>query len=392
VLQIASAAISRVFIASDGDPSYNIRHTAFMRFWTKPFEKSGFESVMAEVSRYPGVLPLSDVLHLAKNFRSRLLKYELTFCWGSLTTSIHHEKLRQVLGYGPPLTDLTATGKMRDFYPLVMMRVDNVIALMDHGAHAEAVALLPLSLCLNGVRLETITTQTRCEMLQISFLIVWELLKGRRSVAYQCPEKGVPGSQTRPFTSQWTITFLNTVLLLSAALRNYNRLAVDRLGTHPLENFFGSVRPGVHDVNTADQMIRRIAQTELVREADWHLGLEDSIRARVNLPGVRIGDPARDTLITPVDMPLSLEARKVAMLCLKAVHTAQRILSEDEQLGYLQVQEYLRGLDSAARRSRLRTEVDHHFIATSAARIVTLLEAHSWPGPSPCPSDRRSDE
>jgi hypothetical protein len=159
-----------------------------------------------------------------------------------------------------------------------------------------------------------------------------------------------------------------------------------------LENFFGSVRLGVHDINTADQMIRRIAQTELVREADWHLGLEDSIRARVNLAGVRIGDPATDTRITPVDMPLSLDARKVAMLCLKAVHTAEGILSEDEQLSYLRVQEYLRGLDSAARQSRLRTEVDHHFIATSSARIVTLLEAHSWPGPSSCPSDRRSDQ
>jgi hypothetical protein len=194
-------------------------------------------------------------------------------------------------------------------------------------------------------------------------------------------EKGVPGGRTRPFTSQWTVRLLKTLLLLSFALRNYNQLALDRF-----------VRMGVHDVNTGDRMIRRIAQIDIIREADWNLGLGDSIRARVNLAGVRIGDPATDAVVAPVDVPLSLEACQVAIICLKAVDAAQGILSEDEQLGYLQVQGYLRGLDSAARRSRLRTEVNYHLISTSVARIVTILEVHSWPGPSRCPSDGCSHE
>jgi hypothetical protein len=127
----------------------------FMRFWTRQCETTGFESVLSELSRYSAILRLNDLLHLGKHFRSRLLKYELTLCWGSLRASINRERLRQVLGYGPPLTDTTATGKMSDFDPLMIMRLDNVIALMEHGAHAEALALLPLSLCFGAIRLET---------------------------------------------------------------------------------------------------------------------------------------------------------------------------------------------------------------------------------------------
>jgi hypothetical protein len=377
VLQIARAAISRVFVASDGDPSYNNRHAEFMKFWTKQYEKSGLDSVFTELIQYSGVFPLSDLLHLGKNFRNRLLKYELTFCSGRFSTSINHQRLRQILGYGPPLNDMTATGKMRDFYPLVIMRLENVIALMEQNAHAEAVALLPLSFCFNAIRLETITTQTRFDMLCISFMLVWELLKARTSAAHQCPEKSAPGAQTTLFTSQWTTRFLNTVLILLFALQNYDRLALDRLGTHPLENFFGSVRLGVHEINTADQMIRKIAQTDVVREADWALGLEESIRSRVNLAGVRVGDPAADAGITHVEMPVGLEAGTIAKLCLKAAHTAQGALSEDDQVRYLQVQEYLKALDCAACRSRLRSETSHYLIATSASRIVTLLKSHS---------------
>jgi hypothetical protein len=89
--------------------------------------------------------------------------------------------MREILRLGAPLTDLSQIGKMRDAYPLVIARVEHVIQLFQEDANAEAVAWLPLCLCFNAIRLDTITRETRDFMLQISWHMVWELDDRKKS-------------------------------------------------------------------------------------------------------------------------------------------------------------------------------------------------------------------
>jgi hypothetical protein len=79
IIAITQSHVARVFLASDGDPSYNNRHHEFMAFWEDIYEKWGFERVLMSLKDYLGVVPLSDLLHLAKNFRNLFLKHLLTF-------------------------------------------------------------------------------------------------------------------------------------------------------------------------------------------------------------------------------------------------------------------------------------------------------------------------
>jgi hypothetical protein len=67
VIEITCCRISRVFLASDGNPSDNDRHHVFMNFWEPIYEQRGLARVLTELKGYRRILPLSDMLHLGKN-------------------------------------------------------------------------------------------------------------------------------------------------------------------------------------------------------------------------------------------------------------------------------------------------------------------------------------
>jgi hypothetical protein len=153
VLKTAKTFIKSEFIASGGDPCYNQRHHELMKFWTDVPKTSNRDQAVKRIPEYLKPLPLRDLLHLAKNFRIGFLKYLPSFSCGGSTRLVNHGKVLEVLGLGPPLTDLTQVGKMKAGYPLTIMRTENIVALIEQDATAEAVALLPLSFCLSAIRL-----------------------------------------------------------------------------------------------------------------------------------------------------------------------------------------------------------------------------------------------
>jgi hypothetical protein len=79
ILALIQSLISGWFIASDDDSSYYQRHKTFMGFSEPIYQGFGLDRTLAGLKLYPHVMPLSDLLHLGKNFRTRFLKYELTF-------------------------------------------------------------------------------------------------------------------------------------------------------------------------------------------------------------------------------------------------------------------------------------------------------------------------
>jgi hypothetical protein len=87
-------------------------------------------------------MPLSDLLHLRKNFRTQFLKHELTFVYGGASSSINQDRVRAILDLAAPLTDLSQVGKICDACPLVLTRIENILQLTNQNAFPEAVALL----------------------------------------------------------------------------------------------------------------------------------------------------------------------------------------------------------------------------------------------------------
>jgi hypothetical protein len=379
VLAIARSRISRVFIASDGDPSYNKRHHIFMEFWEAIYAQWGLERVVAELKTYDGIPPASDMLHLAKCFRTRFLKYPLTFTLGSFSESSSPSRMREILGLGAPLTDLTQVGKMRDAYPLVITRVEHINKLFQRGAIAEAVAWLPLSLCFNAIRLDNITRETRLFMLRISFFLVRILYESKES-GLDTNSETSKKKKTTIFTSQWSVWFSDTVLLLIFSIENYASLAIDHLSTQALENFFGFVRMDSHDINTPKEMTNMIVHTDIVNEANRVLEIDQTVPGRSNLAGVHIDEqPPRGTVYDIAFADL-LPSETIVSICLNAVHAAHDSLGPDEQVAFLQFRQYLTALQTAADHSCISNEINRRFIFGSESRIARLIISHGRAG------------
>jgi hypothetical protein len=249
IIAIARSPIFRVLIASDGDTSYNNRHRIFMQYWETQHGQYGLEQVLTRLQTYQGDLPLSDMLHLAKHFRTRFLKYLLTFAHGRFSKSIDVSKMRRILKLGAPLTEFSRVGKMRDVYPFVISRVHHIIVLFQKGGHAEAVVWLLLRLCFNAIRLENSTPATRPFMLRISFFLVRIIYESKKAGLDKNSETSKEKKITL-FTFQWSIRFQGTVLLYIFAIENYSSLAIDHRSTHALENAFGFVKVDSQDANT----------------------------------------------------------------------------------------------------------------------------------------------
>jgi hypothetical protein len=316
---------------------------------------------------------------MAKNWRVRLLQFLLTFVFDGVKTTIDHEKMLDILGRGPAFTDLTPLGKMRDAYPLAMMRLENMVALIENHAIAEAVAMLPLSLTLNAVRLETIPPATRTRLLRISFFLVRKLYELKQNGSDPSPETTNTEKNQRItiFLSSWSQRFLDTVLDLILCIEEHRHIALDRVGTHPTETFVGTLRMDVHDVNTPDEMERSIAHTDIVNDAYRDLGLAVKVRNRISVGGVRIGDTAPPAKTFHVGLPEDLTPSLIAGICLKAVHIGPEappnLLTDEEEVLFWQFVQYLKDLVKAADASATNNEINQRFISGSGGKIRTHL-------------------
>jgi hypothetical protein len=355
----------------------------FMAVWVREFIKHGLDYVLEFLDAYLGIIPLSDLLHLGKNFRTRFLEHLLIFMFSWVNVKIDLERVRGILTLKAPLLDLSPLGKMRDAYPLVLMRVENIVTLIENDAIAEAVALLPMALCFDAVRLETIPRETRFDLLQIAFFLVCALYELRELGIDTNPEKPAKGSPASIFTSQWTVRFLDTSLSLMLCVKKYIKLALDRVSTHPEENFFGYVRWDSGDINTSGQMLRTISQTDIVKEAERSLGVEENVRKRTNLAGVHYDDENPNTKILDIRLSVGLNPEAIAGICLDIVGVASpsegHYTSEWVQVSFLRIVEYFKMIVRAERASQTSSEKDQHFICGSGSRIISGFAAHRPP-------------
>jgi hypothetical protein len=102
---------------------------------------------------------------------------------------------------------------MRDIYPFAITRIENILELIDQNAFPEAIALLPLSLYFHAIPLETITRETRIDLLRTAFFLVWPLYELKIRGIDKNPEETSKGGKRTIFISEWVVRFLNTVLL-----------------------------------------------------------------------------------------------------------------------------------------------------------------------------------
>jgi hypothetical protein len=215
---LAMAKIPVRGIASDGDKCYNARHERFFNFWNVVERREGIRAALGHIATYGQSFPISHLLHLAKNWHSRIMKYPLTVVvQGPSVAHVSSANIKSVIEMlepRPSLTDESQIGKMRDFHPISIFRVEDLLTLIGAGKFTEAFMLLPITLLLNAVGVDTFTRDTRKDLLRQCFHIVRLMMaqndyrRGRTGILV---EKGKRGDTVTPLQERTPIRIPKTV-------------------------------------------------------------------------------------------------------------------------------------------------------------------------------------
>jgi hypothetical protein len=160
---------------------------------------------------------------------------------------------------------------------------------------------------------------------------------------------------------------------LLLALETNDRLALERLATQPLENFFGFVRWEANNINTADETLRTIAHTDIVKDVNCVLELDEQVHKRDNLGEVQVGHRSPNEKSVDVEMfPISIPKRSQR----SALRGPPRLGYSDggRKTGVLTVQGLPIIVANGAKVSRRDNEENHTFMLGSVLKIITIFQ------------------
>jgi hypothetical protein len=81
------------------------------------------------------------------------------------------------------------------------------------------------------------------------------------------------------------------VIFLYHIIRNYEIIALNRIGTHPVENLFALVRVTAHHNDSWDNFLGSISRAMVMDEVIAAHGLKSPVRRDLSIAGVRVGTP-----------------------------------------------------------------------------------------------------
>jgi hypothetical protein len=140
------------------------------------------------------------------------------------------------------------------------------------------------------------------------------------------------------------------------------------------------VRWKANNINTAEEMLRTIAHTDIVTDANRVLELDEQVHKRDNFGGVQIDDRSPNENTFDLEMPRNLDPETIAEICLKAVHADEGILTEGEEVAFFQFRDYLLLLRVAVKASCRDNEENHTFVLGPVSKIITMLRSQRPPG------------
>ena len=235
-----------------------------------------------------GIMPVSDPLHVWKNIRSRLISRPICLFDKSVRTDI--ESIKQTLDLGPALDDVSHIGKMRDVYVLKLFTFENVSKLLGAGNYIAAFVLLPFAAWLLVVFSTRIDDQLRLFLCELSFQLLSRFLSEFDTLqAAGVQQKACDPDKPCTLTEAHSIRRMLNTLAACGCVIFYgpNKLRMDSLGTHLVENAIGIARSTSFDPRY-ERVLTTFAHNELRKEIAIDNGITLYVQARINKGGCKI--------------------------------------------------------------------------------------------------------
>jgi hypothetical protein len=212
--------------------------------------------------------------------------------------SVEWEAMEAILHLGPVFTDHTSAGKMRDCYHIALFRLANVVQLFGNRRCTEAVYLLPWTLLVISFRSDAIAKEARLFLVEVTLALFAKLDIDLVEGGSGLNEQGPAGSSVSPLKRITLIRTISTIIgVIYALIMIDGGIPLDRISTHPLENFFGLLRLILHDCNKFEEFLHAAARNVIVNEIFHELGHPRDICGRENQGGVVSGISGKTTPI-----------------------------------------------------------------------------------------------
>ena len=283
------------FIATDGDRYLSSRHDSFYEMHVSPQEDDffGLLDTLYNYVQSGCAIPVADPLHFGKNFRGKLLDYNIAVVEnGSSTHQTNAAEIETCLKLGAPLTDVSHLGRMRDYYVTALFTLKNVCTLLTQRLFHASLALLPYSCVYTVLYCSNLSTTSRVFLIHLAYLGYQRLSQeAKKLVEAKSGVKWRGGNQARGITIAEMSFFrrmMHTCLGLGLALRrgpNYVRL--DSIGTHLVENSIGIARSTSNSPDFG-RIVSAFANGDMRKRIAHDQGLELHVPRRVNDGGMKV--------------------------------------------------------------------------------------------------------
>jgi hypothetical protein len=149
----------------------------------------------------------------------------------SITATLH---LRQ------SLTNLTGAASINDVFAVQVFSLENLLTLFKSGDIAGAYYLTPFVTWYASILISDLHSSLRPDLLTLSFAAFHDWFSQIQMV-----------TGAMPFTKFFTekidlIRYINTMIFLHQVVSTFSEIALNRIGTHLVENIFGLMRVAVN--------------------------------------------------------------------------------------------------------------------------------------------------
>jgi hypothetical protein len=283
------------FVASDGDPGYSRRHQEHFLMWFKVYVQhygqGALRALDLTLEHFSMVkdFPVLDLLHVAKNFRAKVIDYAICINPSVLMWTVSAPRLAEILNLGDVLTDTSQIGKMRDAYGLLLFTFHNAYLLLLEKRPMETLFILSIALPLASLRQEGICRDQRIFYAQCAFLIMMRMyalsILPRHEGVTSTWKRGTSQACLLGTESMW-FRLLNTLFGLCLFLqKSDSSMSGNRFGTHTVENYIGLIRRLCCHYDDIRRVQHIVARAELVHRLMHELKIPISHRGRDNSGG-----------------------------------------------------------------------------------------------------------
>ena len=364
-------------VASDGDRGYDTWHRAMINEWFSKFNNKGIEAALETVRDYDQNI-VSDFLHLLKNARSRMLNGRVSiFCTGAFPFTA--ASMNETLHLGIALTDQTSKGRMRDSYALQIFTLENFLNLFQDDAMNMAFFILPYALWNNVINNPGMSCQLRREFL----VICLDIFAMFASMMSDVNTSVVSINKTKNDLVQFACSenhcrrALNTLIVQLLEIgRHPDDLAMDRLGTHPLECCFGMIRLLCSNKHNWKHVLRAFSKVTVLTDLAVILGKPIVIRERVNSGGIKITSHTGGIYVESCHQPIRQVYEYVtALLSNKEEKILDEAMIKEAQSGIAEFVHYIERFVEQCKRVEIKKPQLSHGSGVSNTMIMARIIA-----------------